>query len=187
MFLQGTEKWEAHWPSRVTNLTGTYKFVGEGGQWRSCQVELMCCKQRLIEINRLNPRRGKLCDRQIHHTLTLTHTVVLPLSIQNQIQDELVARSKLMDACWAAQIKSWQKDQFRWSMNVISNDIYEYFIEGRECHHKFLYKEMRQEYKTNSIKHWTRPSCQKDCGQNNTRVNRGEEMNEKLGEYSRFI
>lgn len=38
-------------------------------------------------------------------------------------------------------------------MNVISNDIYEYFIEGRECHHKFLYKEIRQEYKTNSIKH----------------------------------
>lgn len=38
-------------------------------------------------------------------------------------------------------------------MNVISNDIYEYFIEGRECHHTFLYKEIGQEYKTNSIKH----------------------------------
>lgn len=38
-------------------------------------------------------------------------------------------------------------------MKVISNDIYEYFMEGRECHHKFLYKEMREEYKTNSIKH----------------------------------
>lgn len=59
--------------------------------------------------------------------------------------------------------KSRQKDQFRWSMKVISNDIYEYFMEGRECHHKFLYKEMRQEYKTNSIKHWTWPPCQKDC------------------------
>lgn len=82
-----------------------------------------------------------------------------------------------MDPCWAALIKSWQKDQFKWSMNVISNDIYEYFIAGRECHHKFLYKEMRQEYKTNSIKHWTRPSGQKDCGQNNMCVNREEGMN----------
>lgn len=68
-------------------------------------------------------------------------------------------------------------------MNVISNDIYEYFIEGRECHHKFLYKEIRQEYKTNSIKHWTRPLGQKDCSQNNMRVNRGEGINKKLGKY----
>lgn len=59
--------------------------------------------------------------------------------------------------------KRRQKDQFRWSMKVISNDIYEYFMVGRECHHKFLYREMRQEYKTNSIKHWTWPPCQKDC------------------------
>ena len=124
----------------------------------------MCCRQRLSEINRLNPRRGKLCDRQIHLTHSRQHTharpranthsthrVVLSLSIQNQIQDELVACSKLMDPCWAAQIKSWQKDQFRWSMNVISNDIYEYFIEDRECHYTFLYKEIRKEFKTNSI------------------------------------
>lgn len=49
-------------------------------------------------------------------------------------------------------------------------------MEGRECHHKFLYKEMRQEYKTNSIKHWTWPPCQKDCVWNNGRVNRTEEV-----------
>lgn len=69
-----------------------------------------------------------------------------------------------------------QKDQFRWSMKVISNDIYEYFMEGRECHHKFLYKEMREEYKTNSIKHWTWPPCQKDCVWNNGLVTRTEEV-----------
>lgn len=82
MFQQGTEEWEAHWPSRVANLTGMYEFLGKSGRRCSRPVELMCCKQRLSEINRLNPRRGKLCDRQIHlthsrqhtHTHTPTHT-----------------------------------------------------------------------------------------------------------------
>lgn len=77
MFQQGTEKWEAHWPSRVANLTGMYKFVGKSGRWRSHPVELMYCKQRLSEINRLNPRRGNsvtLWSTNTSHTFLSTHT-----------------------------------------------------------------------------------------------------------------
>lgn len=78
-----------------------------------------------------------------------------PLSIPHQVQDELVALSHCNGSMLDSIDKSRQRDQFRWFMNVISNDIYEYYMEGRECHHKFLYMKMRQEYKTNSIKHWT--------------------------------
>ena len=90
-----------------------------------------------------------------------------PLSILNQIQDGPAAASKPNGSTLSSADKNGQTDQFRWSMNVISNDIYEYFMNGRECRHKFLYKEMRPEYKTNSIKHSTWPVCQEDCVQNN--------------------
>ncbi len=39
-------------------------------------------------------------------------------------------------------------------MRDISNDIYEYFMECRKCHHTFLSGQMRQWLKANSINVW---------------------------------
>lgn len=80
----------------------------------------------------------------------------------------------LTDPSGATGDNSRQKDQFKWSMKDISNGIYEYFMEPRECHHEFLYREMSQEYKTNSIKFWARHPCQTERGRRTGEMWHGE-------------